>query len=259
VKPWFPEVPAWVRDRGHLHLFADFDGTLSPIAPTPEQAVLPERARAALEKLVARPRTTVTVVSGRAVETLVRKVAVEGVVFVGNHGMEVLRDGERTEHPVATAARPAIARLQPRLAELVDQYGGALEDKQISLSLHTRLITDDAVRRRVEHTAWEMAADEHGLQPFGGKRIVEVRPRNAPNKGSAMLELLVAAHGNSWTTDCAAVFLGDDLTDEDGFRALGDAAATVLVREGTALDRPTAARYFADGVDGAIALLESLL
>jgi trehalose-phosphatase len=257
VKPWSPEVPALATSRGHLHVFADFDGTLAPIAPTPEAAVLSERARAVLERLVARPRATVTIVSGRAVETLERKIAVPGLTYVGNHGMEVLRDGERTEHPVATAARPAIERLAPRFAALVDEHGGLLEDKQISLSLHTRLITDDAIRRRVEHTAWELAADEHGLQPFGGKRIVEVRPRNAPNKGSAMLELLIAAHGPTWPTDCAVIFLGDDLTDEDGFRSLGPAAATIVVRE--ADDRPTAARYLAHGVDDAITLLESLV
>jgi len=250
-------VPAFVRSRGHLHLFADFDGTLAPIAPTPAQAVLPARARAALERLVECPSTTVTIVSGRPVEALRQKIGIERIVYVGNHGMELYSDGERSEHPVATAARPAIARLAPLFAELVQRHGGVLEDKQISLSLHTRLIADDAVRRRVEHTAWALAADEHGLQPFGGKRIVEVRPRNAPDKGTAMLELLTAAHGAEWPSRCAAVFLGDDLTDEDGFRALGPAAATVLVLDGE--ERSSAARFVARGVDDALACVESLI
>lgn len=257
MKPWSPEVPAFVRSRPHLHLFADFDGTLAPIAPTPAQAELPPRARELLQRLVDRRHTTVTIVSGRQVAVLEHKVGLEGITYVGNHGMELLCDGDRTEHPVATAARPAIARLAPRFAELVERHGGVLEDKHISLSLHTRLITDDTVRRKVEHTAWEMAADEHGLQPFGGKRIVEVRPRHAPTKGSAIVELLNNAHGSSWADQCAVVFLGDDLTDEDGFRALGDRAATVLVAD--AESPSSSARYIAHGVDDALRCLESLL
>jgi trehalose-phosphatase len=257
VKPWSPEVPERVRARGHLHLFADFDGTLSPIAPTPEEAVLPDEARRLLERLVARPATTVAIVSGRTIETLERKVGVDGVLYIGNHGMEWKRGGERHEHPVATRARPAVKRLAPAFAALVRQHGGILEDKGISLSLHTRLITDDAVRTAVEAQARELAAHEPDLEPFGGKCIVEVRPRGAPHKGAAILAQLVHDHGAGWVAACAAVFLGDDLTDEDGFRALGPDGISVFVDDGR--HRSSTAQYVAAGIPDTLRLLESLV
>ena len=166
------------------------------------------------------------------------------------------RDGRRSEHPLATAARPAVARLGARYAGLVRAHPDAvLEQKGISLSLHTRLL-DEKTRLAVEAAALELAAGEPTLAAAGGKRVIEVRPRGAPNKGDAILALLDEAHGPAWSQRCAAVFLGDDLTDEDGFRVLAGRGAGVLVLEGE--PRPSAAEWLADGVDDALTLLEAI-
>ncbi|HZS38943.1 MAG TPA: trehalose-phosphatase [Polyangia bacterium] len=257
MRHWDPSLVEWARGRAHLHVFADFDGTLAPIAPRPDLSSLPERARAALERLVARPRTAVAMVSGRPADTLARLVPVAGVIYVGNHGMEVASANGRWEDPIAAAARPAVERLGARIAELAAQTPGAvLERKGLSLSLHTRLVEDEDRRERLERAVARLADAEPALARSGGKRIVELRPRGAANKGSAALRLLAEAHGADWPRDCAAIFLGDDVTDEDGFRALAAHGAGVLVLDGPA--RETSANFRADSVDDAHALLEAL-
>jgi trehalose 6-phosphate phosphatase len=257
MRPWNPALVEWAHARAHLHLFADFDGTLAPIAPRPDLSSLPERARAALEALAARPRTDVAIVSGRPAATIARLVPVAGVTHVGNHGMEIWSPRGRWEDPLASAARPAVERLGARIAELAANVAGAvLEQKGISLSLHTRLIDDDARRVELERAAAALADAEPALVRSGGKRVLEIKPRGAADKGAAAVRLLAAAHGDGWPRDCAAIFLGDDVTDEDGFRALRSRGAGVLVLDGP--ERQTAADWRAAGVDDAHALLEAL-
>ena len=258
VKPWSSELLEWVSARPHLHLFTDFDGTLAPIAPRPEAARLPERARAALVRLVARPRTEVVVVSGRPIETLRALLPVDGLTLVGNHGMETLYpDGRREEDPLATRARPLIARLGAEVAARASATEGAvLENKGLSLSLHTRLVESDEERARLEREVVALAEAEPALAHSGGKRIVEIRPRGAPHKGDAALRLLTSAHGSDWPPACAALFLGDDLTDEDGFRALQKTGAGIRVLDGT--PAPTCASFTASGTNDALAFLEAL-
>lgn len=258
MKHWDPEVLERVRSRAHLHVLTDFDGTLVAIAPTPEAAHMTPRAHAALEALTRRPNTTVTVVSGRALEALQRKVGVPGVDFIGNHGMELWMHGERREHPIATAARPDIARLGARIAELAARVQGTvLEQKGISLSLHSRLVTDAAALAALEAEVARLVAEVPSLEMHAGKRVLEIRPHGAPDKGTSSVTLLEEAHGGGWPAKCAPLFLGDDRTDEDGFRALRDDGIGVrVVEEGH--ERPTLARWVAHGVDDALTLLEKL-
>ena len=206
---------------------------------------------------MARPHTTVVIVSGRTVETLARKVPVPGVSYVGNHGMELIVDGEREEDSVATQARPAIARLGAALAQLVGTRPDVvLERKGISLCVHTRLVQDERAREALEAEVCAMAAAETTLESYRGKRIVEIRPRGARHKGDAILHVLRAAHGEDWDADCNALFVGDDVTDEDGFRALGGRGIGVRVTDGA--DVESAAGYEAKSVDDALGLLEAL-
>jgi trehalose-phosphatase len=246
-----------VASRPHLYLLTDFDGTIVSIAPRPEETRLSARARAALAALVARPRTRVALVSGRPAATLAEKTGVAGLTLVGNHGLEVVGGAARQEDPRATAARPAIARLSASVRQLIAGLSGvAFEDKEISLSLHTKLVSA-AEHERLGRELERRVAAEPQLELGFGKRVFEVRPCGATDKGRATLALLEAAHGAGWARECAAIFLGDDLTDETGFVAVRQHGAGVLVAEAEP-ERATAARYRARGVDDALALLEAL-
>jgi trehalose-phosphatase len=254
LRPWTQALPL-VASRPHLDVFCDFDGTLAPIVPDPADATLPTRARAALAALLRRPRTRVTLVSGRPTATLRTKADVAGLSYVGNHGMEVLEGGTQQEDPVATAARPAIARVGKALAQIIAPHAGVvLEQKGISLSLHTKRAVE-AVHEELGQRVAALCLAEAGLWVSSGKRVFEIRPQGAPHKGTAIERLLYSRHGAGWGRACAAFFLGDDLTDEDGFAQVAQHGAGVLV--GPPPPR-TQARYHAADVDDAVALLEAL-
>jgi trehalose-phosphatase len=250
-------VPARVRARGHLHLFCDLDGTLATVEPTPDATRVPPSMLEVLGRLVAQPRTTVTVVSGRSVENQAQLVPVPGIEYIGNHGLERMAKGRREEHPAATRARAAVSRIEHDISrEVAATPGTFFERKGISLSIHTKLssASDHAAIAGVIERA---VASEPELRVTGGVRIIEVRPRNAPHKGDAILNALESAHGPEWPFLCAAVFIGDDLTDEDGFRALAGRGTTVIVRGAT--HRETAARFVARDPADVESLLRALV
>jgi trehalose 6-phosphate phosphatase len=219
------------RESGRLVLLLDFDGTLAPIVAHPEMAAMPEATRAALDRLMARPGVTVAVVSGRGLADVRERTAVPGIAYAGNHGMEIEGAGLRRTHPEALAARPALeavaAEVGPALAEIP---GAFLEDKGLTLSVHFRLANperEDDVRAIVATAA----GTRDDVRITEGKKILEVRPRVEWDKGRAVLFLLEQMRP---PPDAPVLYLGDDRTDEDAFRALAgwsDSAEGVLVAE----------------------------
>ncbi|HYD53726.1 MAG TPA: trehalose-phosphatase [Gemmatimonadaceae bacterium] len=203
--------------RGRLLVLLDVDGTLAPIAPTPEAAVVPPETRLAIAKLVSRPDVTVALVSGRAAADARRMVAVEGVWALGNHGIETVSPSGATtidervarfREPLAGAAR----RLHDQLAAIP---GARVEDKTWTLSVHYRQVAPDAVMT-VQAAVRSMAA-ETGLRMTEGKRVLELRPPVEVDKGTAALAFVrrLAPSG-----EAAVLYVGDDRTDEDAFAAL---------------------------------------
>lgn len=215
-------VPGWTdawRRAGRLVLLLDFDGTLAPIVDRPELAAMPDETRRALDRLRAMPGVEVAIVSGRALDDVRGRAGIPGIAYAGNHGMEIHGPGIDRVHPEAAAARPALDRAAAALAEAVAIIPGAfVEDKQLTLSVHFRLAPrerlpelHDIVRRVVDPLP--------GVHRTEGKQVIEVRPNVDANKGKAVLFLL----GQMRPPPGAPIlYLGDDRTDEDAFRALRD-------------------------------------
>jgi trehalose 6-phosphate phosphatase len=198
-------------------LFSDFDGTLSMIAPTPPEAVFYEGARDALDR-AARCADVAGIITGRAVDDVLERVDVPGLLIVGNHGLEWFDDGHRIDHEAGVAAEAGIkrtlARTRERLESLTDIDGMLFEDKRLSASIHYRNVADPvAVGLQLLPIVEEEAA-ANGLRVSGGKMLVELRPTAVVSKGTA-LEQIVRERGLG-----SAIFFGDDVTDVDGFRAL---------------------------------------
>ena len=254
--PWRAGLLDFLRTRRQLDLFLDFDGTLTEIAPHPDDAALATETRALLLRLAARPRTRLAIVSGRHVAGLVKRLDHPAIGLVGIHGLEWRRLGVHGEDEAATRVRPAMARIAAAIRDAVRATpGAALEDKGSSLSLHLRAAEPGAAAELLT-ALLAAAAAEPDVRCFGGSGVVEVRPVAGPNKGTAIVQFLVATHGAAWAEQTAAVFVGDDVTDEDGFVALGDGGAGVIV---AATERPTAARWRATSVEDVYELLVAIL
>jgi len=241
--------------HGTLLAAFDYDGTLVPIRPTPEEAIADEATRAALAQLAATPGTAVAVVSGRPVAWLRDLVPAEELWLIGLHGLEIAAPhGEVLPTIDLDAAAAALEPLRYAAAEIAARREGIrIEDKGASLVLHTR----QASRREAIGAADEMRRVAEGLPGFevmGGKEVVEARPAGI-SKGTAMLRLLRDAGGET------AIYVGDDTTDEDAFAALEGAASgdAVSVRVGGEGDAPTRARFTIASQDEVAELLRRLI
>ena len=218
-------------------LLFDVDGTLAPIAPRPELARLPAPTRAELERLAATYRL-VACISGRAGTEAAALVGVEGIRYVGNHGLELLPEAED---------------LRTEIAAFRDSVGLEVEDKGLSLSYHYRGAADEEeARRRLGQI--EARAREAGLDPRWGRKVLEVRPAAQADKGTAVETLLDGVPAR------LGLYAGDDTTDLDAFEGLGRAGLDVAVRIAVSSDEgPGALAEAADLVVSSPAELAALL
>ena len=206
-----------------LLVLLDIDGTLAPIAPTPEGAVVPPATLEAVARLVGLSGVHVALVTGRAVADGRRMVDVPGTWVIGNHGIERL-DPSGGLHVDAGVRRyeSDLARAAADLASRLAGVSGAIvEDKRWTLSVHYRLV-DPALRPRIQSEA-EDVARRYSLRCIIGKQVLELRPPVDVNKGTAALALadsfgIVSASSDARTG--AILCIGDDRTDEDAFRLL---------------------------------------
>lgn len=206
-------------------LFLDFDGVLAPIVERPEDAAAPQETRVELERLVAR-YAVVAVVSGRAGEDVRQRLGVDGIVYVGSHGLELEPQAERWRRTLAAFAAEAPWPQQD------------VELKGLAVAFHFRGRADELEAAR-ELDAVAEAAREEGLVARYGRKILEVLPPVGSNKGTAVRRLL-EEHGLR-----RALAAGDDTTDLDSFAALDGLEVAVRVAV-TSTEAPRALLEAAD-------------
>lgn len=212
--------------RGRLAVFSDIDGTISPIAAQPDEAYVIPDAITALSRLAA-TGLTVVLVTGRAAADARAMIGLDELSYAGNHGFEILIQDRHVVLPEVEAAADAIGAAMVEVQKLVtevDLDGILFEDKRYTGSIHYRLAPDhDAARARLLPILTAVVEDR-GLRLTEGRLVFEIRPSIPMNKGVFVTGFLTA------DVHATAVFLGDDLTDVDGFAALHDATVTGLVR-----------------------------
>jgi trehalose 6-phosphate phosphatase len=190
-------------------IFLDFDGVLAPIVSRPEDAYPPPETRRELERLTGK-YALVAVVSGRGGDDVRSRVAVDGIVYVGSHGLELDRNAERWRRQIVEFAGEAP---WPR---------AETELKGLSVAFHFRHHPDErAAVRELEELA-DRARDD-GLVARFGRKVLEVLPPVGSNKGTAVRSLLEGAELSR------ALVAGDDTTDLDAFRAVEELAHRVRV------------------------------
>lgn len=240
-----------------LVVMLDVDGTLSQIAQRPEEATVAPETRRAVAALAARRNVHVALVSGRAAADARRMVSVANVWVIGNHGYEIVSPGgDDLVDASMERYRSAIARAASRIAPKVAGVPGVIfEDKGWTLSIHYRL-ADPAVVPRLKASVRDVAVSL-GLLLTEGKMVLEVRPPARVDKGTAVVMLGERLGGLKQNGAC--VFVGDDRTDEDAFRALrakSSEVVTARVTHGETI--PTAAEFTVRDTDEVRSFLEWL-
>lgn len=248
--------------QGRPAIFLDFDGTLAPITDDPSDTFIPPETRAAVEHL--RSVCDVAVVSGRDLEDVRHLVGLEGIHYAGSHGFDVL-EADGTRHRKASDFKPDLGRAAKALDRAMGGFDGAfLERKAFALAIHYRMLEDPGQEAAIEDAVDQVVADEPRLRKTGGKKIFEVRPDVEWHKGKAVALLAgflsegegraegsgeAAAESSAGeggpaleSGDVVPLYLGDDLTDEDAFRAIAGHGVGIVVR-GEDDDRETAASY----------------
>jgi trehalose 6-phosphate phosphatase len=225
-------------------LFLDVDGTLAPIAPKPEDALVPEASLAILAELASADGVYVALVSGRSSADAKRMVPVEGLWAIGNHGMELLTpEGELVADERAAEWEPRISVAAERLQPILARWEGIfLEDKRWTLSVHHRLAPeDDAAAARGE---LQTLASELEIAITYGKQVIELRPPIDVHKGTAVVDLARRLVGKG--LEAALLYVGDDRTDEDAFvglRAAAPHSLTIRVAGGAESSAATFAEF----------------
>ena len=227
-------------EPGRAAILLDVDGTLAPIEEVPEDARVPDEARAELRRLVGR-YALVACVSGRPGEQVERHqiaVIAQPAVHV-EHGLEL---------------DPAAAEWAGRIAEFARGVDWPAERTPLTVSYHFRRADDEAVARAYL-TRVAAAAEAEGLVPRWGRMVLEVRPPLEAHKGTAVRTLVGRARVER------ALYAGDDRTDVDAFAGLDGLEVGVRV----AVDSPEAppelleaADVVVEGTDGVLELLRRL-
>ncbi|MEZ5141515.1 MAG: trehalose-phosphatase [Acidimicrobiales bacterium] len=235
-------------------VFLDYDGTLTPIVARPELAVLPPATGEVLDALAA--RCTVGIISGRDLDDVRAMVGRgEHLWFAGSHGFDIASpEGWRRDIEAGRDVLPQLDAAEAALREQVPAVPEAwVERKRFAIAVHYRQTPDEHVDR-LERLVAEVAEASPGLRLAGGKKIFELRPDIPWDKGKALQHILEVAGVDPATS--LAVYIGDDVTDEDAFVAIRTTGVGIVVGDE---DRPTAARFRVDDTDQVRDFLRLLL
>ncbi|KAJ8969008.1 hypothetical protein NQ317_003938 [Molorchus minor] len=218
----------YIGNTHKLALLLDYDGTLAPIAPHPDLAIIPAETKNVLQRLSHLPDCYIAIVSGRSVVNVKEMVGIEGITYAGNHGLEILHpDGTKFVHPMPTEFHDKVGELMKQLQEKVCKEGAWVENKGALLTFHYRE-TPIHLRHTLETEAIEMI--EHaGFTAGRAHMAIEAKPPVQWNKGRASIYILRTAFGVDWSERIRIIYVGDDATDEDAMQALKGMAATFRV------------------------------
>jgi alpha,alpha-trehalase len=188
---------------------------------------MPEETRSAVARLAA--HCPVAVISGRDLADVRARVGLERVIYVGSHGFDIAGPDGLEERPDEAEGllRPIEEADADLRAALSGIAGADVERKTFSVAVHYRRAAEPDVAK-IEDAVDRIVGRHEKLRKGRGKKVFEIQPRADWDKGRAVDWLL--AHTRLGEGDAMPIYLGDDLTDEDAFSALGSAGLCIAVR-----------------------------
>jgi trehalose 6-phosphate phosphatase len=209
-------------------IFLDYDGTLTPIVPRPEDAVISDEMKNILKKVA--EKFTVAIVTGRDKEDVENLVGLDELIYAGSHGYIITGpDGLFMEHPDSDKILPKLDEIEKVVHEKLKKKteGTQVDRKRYAIGLHFRNARPED-EKVVYEIVDEILEKYPGHKKGEGKKIVEIKPDIDWHKGKAV-EWIMDALELSDRDDVMPVFIGDDITDEDAFKALRGKGIGILV------------------------------
>jgi len=240
-----------ISSASSVVLFIDYDGTIVPIQPRPELAKLQSETVDLIQSILRKPNFFVCIVTGRSIENIRNLVKIDDVSFIGNHGFEIWRKGKHWIHPAANKNRLPLTRVARELKKVTEHIDGiAIENKVFTVSIHFR-----NVARRYEAQIKRAITQVVGLNDTmftitAGKRVYEIRPDIGWDKGKGVMRWLHISR----LQKPLVIYIGDDRTDEDAFRAIRDEGITISV----GYRRKSLAQYYLRNDRGVLVFLEKM-
>lgn len=216
----------------HLLIFCDYDGTLAPIAETPDGANISKKTKELLKNLSEISGCKIVIISGRTVKDLKNKIRLKNIIYAGNHGLEINGCGFRFKASVSKKYKSVLRTIKNDLVNGLSNINGVLlEDKGISLSVHYRMVNErdiPSVKTTINNAVLSYEENEE-IKVKQGKRVFEIMPPIEWDKGKAVLLVLKKQQSLLKKKYVFPIYFGDDSTDEDAFDVLRNKAVTVFV------------------------------
>jgi alpha,alpha-trehalase len=216
-------------------IFLDYDGTLTPIVQDPKEAMLPDRTRKVIRQLT--EHYSVAIISGRDLDDVQKMVGIGDIAYAGSHGLDIVGPGGRYRNQ--EMGKRFLSMLEDAERELrkavKDIPGAKVEHKRFAIALHYRQV-ESAKVNHLQQRFDDILSHYPELRKGTGKKVLELRPDVDWDKGRALHYLLEALYSDSGRI--LPLYIGDDTTDEDAFRAISDRGIAIAVGSEK---RPTAA------------------
>jgi len=240
-----------IKNAKKIIFFLDYDGTLTPIRKKPSLARISKGSKDLLKKLSKNPAYRIFIISGRSLEDVRKLIGVRSIYYVGNHGIELSGPGLKYVNKNARSLVAVIRKSYNALKRGVKFKGVLVENKTYTLSVHYRMLPASKVAafiKKFGRVAKDLKKNKK-IRITVGKKVFEVRPAVKWNKGEIVKWILKK------NKKCLPICIGDDITDEDAFRAIGKKGISILVSRKR---RKSFARYWLKSPKEVIKLLKSL-
>ncbi|MFH0935460.1 MAG: trehalose-phosphatase [Candidatus Omnitrophota bacterium] len=257
IREWDRLKKALVNKQ--IALFLDYDGTLTPIVEVPQKAVTPAEIKDLLKKLLKSRRCKVAIISGRALGDLQAMVGIKGLIYAGNHGLEIEGPDIKYKSWVSPKLKSIFDGIKRELERRLPGIKGLLlEDKGLSLSLHYRLVDKRQIPLVKESFGQVVrpSLNNRIIKVIAGKKVFDIRPAVEWDKGKVVLWLLARERFRRGDKNVVPVYIGDDVTDEDAFKALKNKGLSIFVGSASAQSR---AKYYLKDTAEVVEFLKKIL
>ncbi len=216
----------------YIMLFLDYDGTIVPIVDEPDKAVVSKETKNLLAELLKLCGFRLIIISGRGLKYIKNKIGLKDIIYIGNHGFEIEGPNINFKKPVSIRYKTILKKIKNELKRKVAYVKGVfIEDKGLSLSLHYRMVDKKEVHL-VKNIFCEITNSyllKNSIKVKNGKKLLEVRPVEDWDKGKAVLWLLSRRKFILKDDKILPIYIGDDITDEDAFKALKNQGTSIFV------------------------------